>query len=130
MVVSLLDNKSLPQVLMTSERGSFAQKTIIYRKPQIINQVMDDNDYPPEIIDSLILFKEEIVGNNLIQPLTEDIVDVQKWNNLWDNYKKKSWLELPWYFAETFFFSTFIRSNQILSTWSFSKQGSFPKIEE
>jgi uncharacterized protein with ATP-grasp and redox domains len=96
--------KSLPQVLTTAIRGSFPQKTILQRKPRIINQVMVDNAYTTEIIDRLMLFKKEIVDNYRIQPLTEDTVDVQGWNDLWRKYKNKSWLELPWYFAETFFY--------------------------
>jgi hypothetical protein len=35
----------LPPPLMTSELGSFARRTIVERKPQIIRQVIEDNDY-------------------------------------------------------------------------------------
>ena len=38
---------------MTSERGSFAEKTIVERKPQIIARVIEDHDYPPEIVRAL-----------------------------------------------------------------------------
>ncbi len=127
MVVSLLDDKSLPQVLMTSKRGSFAQKTILHRKPQIINQVIADNDYSLEIIDKLILFKEEIVGNYKIQPLTEDTADVQQWNNLWIKYKNKTWLELPWYFAETFFYRRLLEVTKYFQPGAFLNKDPFQK---
>lgn len=129
MVVSLLDDKSLPQVLMTSKRGSFAQKTILHRKPQIINQVIADNDYSLEIIDKLILFKEEIVGNYKIQPLTEDTADVQQWNNLWIKYKNKTWLELPWYFAETFFYRRLLEVTKYFQPGVFLSKDPFQKLK-
>ena len=124
-----MGDKSLPQFLMTSERGSFAQKTILHRKPQIINQVITDNDYSPEIIDKLILFKDEIGSNYKIQPLTEDTADVQQWNNLWGKYKKKSWLELPWYFAETFFYRRLLEIIKYFQPGIFLSKDPFQKLK-
>ena len=77
----LRDGVDLPGFLMTSEPGSFAQKTILYRKPQIIDSVIADNDYPKSIVERLIHFKDEI-ANGKIQPLTEDAPDVEEWNKL------------------------------------------------
>jgi len=55
---------------MTSEVDSFAQKTILHRKPRIIDEVIAENDYPSFIIKHLVSFKKEILGNN-VQLLTE-----------------------------------------------------------
>jgi len=88
---------------MTSELGSFAQETILRRKPQIIDNVIADNAYPLSIIKRLKHFKKEIAEGK-IQPLTEDAKDLKKWNRTWLKYKDKTWLELPWYFAETYFY--------------------------
>ncbi|MFQ6094658.1 MAG: damage-control phosphatase ARMT1 family protein [Candidatus Bathyarchaeia archaeon] len=93
----------LPGFLMTSEPGSFAQKTILHRKPQIIGRVIADNNYPPFVVDRLVRFREEIASGK-IQPLTEDAPDVEEWNGLWLNLKNRTWLELPWYFAEAYFY--------------------------
>jgi len=64
---------------------------------------MNDNNYPQSIIKQLINFKKEI-ADGMVQPLIEDAPDVQKWNNIWKKYKDKTWLELPWYFAEAYFY--------------------------
>jgi uncharacterized protein with ATP-grasp and redox domains len=88
---------------MTSEPGSFAQQTILQRKPQIIENVIADNVYPSCTIERLEHFKKEIAEGK-IQSLTEDAQDVQEWNRTWLRYKNKTWLELPWYFAETYFY--------------------------
>ncbi|MGQ9630878.1 MAG: damage-control phosphatase ARMT1 family protein [bacterium] len=93
----------LPPPLMTSEAGSFAQMTIIKRKPEIIKNILRDNLYPDEIVRSLLGFEEEIVRGR-IQPLKESAPDVPLWNGEWKKYEGRGWLELPWYFAESFFY--------------------------
>jgi hypothetical protein len=65
----------LPPLLMTSEPDSFARKTIVERKPQLIRQAIKDNDYPPEIAVGLDGFRLEIAGQS-IGLLTEDVADV------------------------------------------------------
>ena len=93
----------LPGFLMTSEPRSFAQKTILHRKPQIIENVISDNNYPKIIVEGLVRFKQEIISGK-VQALTEDAPDVEEWNRIWLNFKDRTWLELPWYFAETYFY--------------------------
>jgi hypothetical protein len=93
----------LPPPLMTSEPGSFARSTIVERKPQIIRQVQIDHDYPHEISQGLNRFREEIASHP-IQPLSEDAADVSQWNEVLQNTTGKTWLEVPWYFAEAWFY--------------------------
>ncbi len=92
-----------PPPLMTSEPGSFARATIVERKPQIIRQVIQDNDYPAEITHALEAFREEIALQPM-QPLHETAPDMDGWNQTLASYAGKTWLEAPWYFAETFFY--------------------------
>mgnify|MGYP002476498167 CR=1 FL=1 len=96
-------NDSLPPPLMTSEPGSFARLTIVERKPQIIQQVIEDNDYPGEIVAALEAFREEI-AQHPVRPLTEAASDALFWNQETAAYEGKTWLELPWYLAETYFY--------------------------
>ncbi len=95
--------EELPDFLMTSEPGSFAQETILQRKPQIIRQVLADNSYPSRIVKRLTRFEDEIL-NRKIEPLTEPADDTEKWNSRWQKYANRTWLQLPWYFAETYFY--------------------------
>ncbi len=89
--------------LMCSEPGSFARHTITHRKPQIIQGVIQDNNYPAGIVEMLWLFQREI-AELAVRPLQEELADVPFWNNEISYYKGKTWLELPWYLAETFFY--------------------------
>jgi len=88
---------------MTSELGSFARATIVERKPEIIRRVIADNAYPPEIVAALEAFRDEI-ASGLIAPLSEGAPDVAFWNERQAQYANKTWLEVPWYFAETYFY--------------------------
>ncbi|MEJ5312004.1 MAG: damage-control phosphatase ARMT1 family protein [Anaerolineae bacterium] len=97
------NNTHLPPPLMTSEPGSFARATIVERKPEIIRRVIADNAYPPEIVAALEAFRDEI-AHHPIMPLGEDAPDVDFWNAHQAQHAGKTWLDVPWYFAETYFY--------------------------
>jgi uncharacterized protein with ATP-grasp and redox domains len=89
---------------MTSDPGSFARKTILERKPQIIRQVLADNAYPPEVVSALEALRDEIASRPM-QPLHESAADIAFWNaELSAHHAGRTWLEVPWYFAETYFY--------------------------
>ncbi len=97
------DATGVPPPLMTSEPGSFAQATIMRRKPQIVADVLRDNDYPAEIRDALHALAQEIQGAQ-IRPLGEPALDTEYWQEQWCPYAGRTWLDVPWYFAEAFFY--------------------------
>ena len=98
-----MPEQSLPPFLMTSDPGSFARNTIVERKPQIIRQVLADNAYAPSVVAALEAFREEIASRSA-QPLVEYASDVPEWNHELAHYTGKTWLEIPWYFAEAYFY--------------------------
>jgi uncharacterized protein with ATP-grasp and redox domains len=88
---------------MTSDPGSFARQTIVERKPEIIRRVLEDNPYPKRIVAALTRFQAEI-ASGIVQPLREEARDVPLWHTHWQPHAGRSWLALPWYFAETYFY--------------------------
>jgi len=98
-----LDRTGYPPPLMTSTPGSFAEKTIRERKPQIIAEVAQAYPYPPEILSELKAFAREIASEP-IRPLHEDAPDVDLWQEAWSEHEGHSWFDVPWYFAETYFY--------------------------
>jgi hypothetical protein len=96
-------NPSKQPQIMTSDPDSFARGTIVDRKPKIIQQVLSDHNYPPEIIKALENFRQEIASEQL-QPITEPSADAPYWNNEVHQYGGLTWLEIPWYFAEAYFY--------------------------
>jgi len=99
---------------MTSEPGSFARLTIVERKPQIIQQVIADNDYPREIVAALDAFRTEI-GQQPVRLLSEPASDAPFWNQEMAAYEGKTWLELPWYLAETYFYRRLLEAVRYLA---------------
>ena len=97
-------HQQLPPPLMTSEPGSFARATIVERKPQIIARVLADGAYPPTITARLGAFRDEIAFGSVQSLNEEDVGGARFWNEQWACYEGCTWLELPWYFAETFFY--------------------------
>lgn len=98
-----LDRTGYPPPLMTSTPGSFAQKTIRERKPQIIDEIPLFHSYSPEILSELEAFAHEI-ANEPIHPLHEDAPDVDLWREAWSEHEGHTWFDVPWYFAETYFY--------------------------
>lgn len=94
---------ALPPFLMTSEEGSFARETIKERKPLIIDQILSHFDYTPQIRESLKDFKGELT-HGFIKPLTEQTADRIFWEQDLQPWKGKTWLEIPWFLAETYFY--------------------------
>ena len=104
---------SFPPPLMTSDPGSFARGTIVERKPQIIAQVLADHDYPAEIVAGLYALRDEIASQPM-QSLQEQADDVQFWNAELARYAGRTWLDVPWYFAETFFYRKLLEAVRYL----------------
>ncbi len=98
---------------MTSDPGSFARGTIVERKPQIIAQVLAGHDYPVGITAALRAFRDEIARQPL-QPLQEQAGDAAFWNAELARYAGLTWLEVPWYFAETYFYRKLLEAVRYL----------------
>jgi hypothetical protein len=98
-----LSDLPLPPPLMTSEPGSFARRTIVERKPAIIRQVLMDHAYPPDVVAALEALRTEI-AHERVRPLTEDTPDAADWVAVWTEVEGHTWLDVPWYFAEAYFY--------------------------
>jgi uncharacterized protein with ATP-grasp and redox domains len=98
---------------MTSDPGSFARGTIVERKPQIIAQVLADHAYPAGIVTALHALRDEIACQPM-QPLREQSADTALWNAELARYAGRTWLEVPWYFAETYFYRKLLEAARYL----------------
>lgn len=100
-----------PPPIMTSEKGSFARKTIEELKPGIIDNVLSEYDYTPQILEALLEFKHEMATGKLHQ-LQENTSDKPIWDEDTAPYTGNTWLEIPWFLAETFFFRRILEATQ------------------
>ncbi len=93
----------LPPLLLTSEPGSFARKTFEQRIPRIVDELCAANDFSPDILANLRALRDEIT-HGTIRPLVEDTPDKNFWNDSARPHLGKTWLDVPWFWAETFFY--------------------------
>lgn len=85
------------------DKNSFAGFTIKERLPFIIDQIIQDNDFSDQIIQALSELKTNVLhGNVECFICTGD--DQLKWKVWIGEHIGKSWFELPFYFAEAYFY--------------------------
>ncbi|MCU0500937.1 MAG: damage-control phosphatase ARMT1 family protein, partial [Anaerolineae bacterium] len=100
----LLDPTTLPPPILTSELGSFAQDTLRRRIPAILQEAIDLN---PDGDGGTQRGLEELgteLHSGRIRELREDAPDVALWNAVSAPHFGRSWLDVPWYWAEAYFY--------------------------
>jgi len=94
----------LPSPIMPSQENTFAHYTIVCRLPGVIERVIKDNNFPPPIVQEL----ESLVADlfeGWVRPLTDERgPDIVAWASYLKPFEGKSWFDLPFYFAEAYFF--------------------------
>lgn len=93
----------LPLPIMTSEEDTFAHYTMVCRLPGAIERVIKENDFPPTIVQQLESLAVELFEGS-VRPLAESGPDIVAWESYLKPFEGKSWFDLPFYFAEAYFF--------------------------
>ena len=101
--------RQLPPPIMTSEPGSFAQRTITERKPRIIDRVVATNAYPHATRARLAALQDELDSGLVAAPCP--IGDpAGLWRGAWSRWEGCTWLQLPWFFAEAYFYQRLLEA--------------------
>ncbi len=106
-----IDPHGLPPPLLTSEPGSFARDTLAVRVPRIIQDTIASNTFPPDVLQAVQELHAEIVGGRT-RGLTEDTPDRGFWNEVSRDYLGRSWLDVPWYWAESYFYRRMLEATR------------------
>lgn len=93
----------VPPVIRTSETGSFAHNTLKTRVPAILRDTIAANDFPAAVLRELDALHEELAVGR-VRPLREDAADVADWNLRSAPNFGRTWLDVPWYWAEAYFY--------------------------
>lgn len=106
---------SLPPPIMVSDENSFAYYTVTERLPAIARRVIAENDFPPFIMNDLEALAREL-PDGTIRPLREDGgPDLADWARYVSPYLGRRWLDVPWYFAETYFYRRLLEATRYFS---------------
>jgi hypothetical protein len=98
-----VDLADLPPAILTSEPGSFARYTLKERVPGIVQETVALNAFPDDIREAMDELHAELTGG-LIRELREDAPDRAFWNAVSAPYIGRTWLDVPWYWAEAYFY--------------------------
>lgn len=94
----------LPPPLRGAEAGSFAHKTVVERLPRIARRVLDENDYSPAVTARLHTLLDEIPEGSVRLLRDTTAPDTAAWSNYVAPHLGHNWLQVPWFFAETYFY--------------------------
>ncbi|MHC0065471.1 damage-control phosphatase ARMT1 family protein [Nostoc sp. UIC 10890] len=94
----------IPPSLLGSEVGSFTEFTVTQRMPAIARKVIAENNFSSEINTSLENLATELPTGFLPPILNDTAGDCSAWNTYLEFYKDQRWIDVPWFFAETYFF--------------------------
>jgi hypothetical protein len=103
---------TLPPLFSTSEPESFALRSIRDRHAFSLLSVIEENGLEEPYRSRLLTFRKEALGGALTDPFVQDGWDpslfqpqeLADWRRELDPRVGRSWYDLPWYFAEAFFF--------------------------
>ncbi|MFB2834511.1 damage-control phosphatase ARMT1 family protein [Aerosakkonemataceae cyanobacterium BLCC-F167] len=113
----------IPTEIKGAEIGSFAHFTVCVRLPEIAQRVIAENDFPLSIEQNLQVLIAEIPNGKIRDLQDVDAPDLADWTGYIEPYKGNNWLEVPWYFAEAYFY------RRILEATTYFQVGSWQNVD-
>jgi uncharacterized protein with ATP-grasp and redox domains len=103
--------------------GTFAHLTVTERMPRIGRQVLAENDFPPAVAARLATLIAELPFDQ-VRPLEDTSApDTADWDRYVNPYLGYNWLEVPWFFAESYFY------RRILEATGYFQPGSLQGVD-
>jgi uncharacterized protein with ATP-grasp and redox domains len=107
----------LPEPLRGTDPGSFAEYTVKVRLPNILKGVIEVNDFPPQVVGRLQTMLEEIPTAK-VRPLQDPAApDLEDWARYVGSVAGLTWLEVTWFFAETYFYRRILEATGYFQPW-------------
>jgi hypothetical protein len=101
----------LPPAIRTSDPGSFARYTLKERVPGILQETLGLNEYPEDIRKALADLHLELTGG-VTREVREEAQDRAFWNAVSTPHIGRSWLDVPWYWAEAYFYRRLLEATR------------------
>lgn len=95
---------SIPSPLLGSEENTWANFTVTVRMPEIGRRVLVENTYPPIVVEKLECLLQEIPYGPIREIEDTSAPDINSWHGYCAPYLGYTWLDVPWFFAETYFY--------------------------
>ncbi len=99
-----LDEHALPDPLRAAEIGTFTHYSVVERLPDIVQRTLNENRFPPAVEERLRALGEGIPHVPIRHIEDRLAPDVLEWRRYVAEYEGQNWLEVPWFFAENYFY--------------------------
>ncbi len=100
----------IPNPLRGREVGTWAHDTIVRRLPEIARRVLAENDLPAPAEAAIRALIADIPAAP-VRPLTDTAApDAADWARYIFPHSGLNWLDVPWYFAEAYFYRRIIEA--------------------
>ncbi len=104
-------NLSEFQHISAADPESFARFTIEKRMPSIIDKVVSSKLFDNEIQEKLIKLKHDLPDLK-VQDLPLEKDEINYWKDFFEEYAHKSLLEIPFFYAEVYFYRYLLNISQ------------------
>jgi hypothetical protein len=112
---SMYPSIPLPGPLRGAESGSFAHHTVADRLPGIAQRTLAENDFPPAARTALQALIQEIPDGTIRTLLDRIAPDITDWEGYVAPYHGQTWLQVPWFFAEAYFYRRILEATGYFS---------------
>ncbi|MFZ0546675.1 MAG: damage-control phosphatase ARMT1 family protein [Candidatus Promineifilaceae bacterium] len=94
----------IPAPLRASEIGTYTHTSVVKRLPDIGRQTLADNDFSPETTANLEALINGIPDDPIRYLIDTEAPDTADWAAYIAPYEGQNWLDIPWFFAEVYFY--------------------------
>ena len=101
----------LPPPLSGRIVNSFAHFTVTVRMPRIGRETLTENDFPRAAVERLEALIEGIPAQFVRQLQDPGAPDLAEWEAYIQPYRSANWLEVPWFFAEEYFYRRMLEAS-------------------
>ena len=96
--------KIYPSPIYSNIPGTWAHSTVTQRLPDIAGRVIEENRFSDQINLNLSQLQEDINLGSIRSLLDQGAPDQAAWEGYLTPYRGQSWLDVPWLFAEHYFY--------------------------
>lgn len=100
----------LPEPLRGLEIGTFTYHSIVDRLPDIGRRMLAENTFSNPVMSKVEALLDGIPEDPIRHLSDSAAPDAADWFNCIEPYKGQDWLQVPWFFAETYFYRRIIEA--------------------
>jgi uncharacterized protein with ATP-grasp and redox domains len=101
-----------PQPILSNIPGTWAHSTVTVRLPRIAARVIEENGFSDETNQRIAKLQQEITDHGIRPLLDQGAPDQSAWEKYIQPHLNRSWLEVPWFFAEHYFYRRIMEAIQ------------------